>query len=104
VSYQFKPRYGWIVACDLCDSFGALFDRDWREMRKSEQGDPIHLCRACRKTALWCQEHRRYHRPADNHRCACRRCGGLFTARVSQQIEYCPSCGRLAPAAAAARA
>jgi hypothetical protein len=99
VSFQNKERYGWMVVCDLCGCFGAIFDRDWREMRKDSSGEPAHLCRRCRRDAVWCEVHKQYHRPEDNHRRACVMCGGLFTARVNQRINRCPSClraGRLA--------
>jgi len=103
VSLKTKELYGWVVVCDLCQSVGALCERDWREMGRDEHGQPLHLCRSCRKTAVWCEYHHRYHQPGDNHRRACAECGGLFTARVDQHIEHCPSCRRAMPVAAPTR-
>jgi hypothetical protein len=92
VSYEVKECYGWVVICYLCEQFGAIFDREWRAVRKNDLGAPLHLCRWCRSHAVWCQEHQRYHRPDDLHRHACASCGGLFTTRVKERIDYCPSC------------
>ena len=100
VSLKSKELYGWVVVCDLCASVGALCERDWREMGRDEHGQPMHLCRSCRKTAVWCATHHCYHRPDDNHRRACAACGGLFTALVSQRHERCLSCRRGTPAPA----
>jgi hypothetical protein len=97
VSLKSKEVYGWMVSCDLCESVGALCERDWREMSRDEHGQPIHLCRDCRKTAVWCDTHHHFHRPADNHRRACASCGGLFTSQVSQRHDLCPTCRRSAP-------
>src|SRR5215475_9844998 len=100
VSFISKEIYGWVVVCDVCLSIGALCERDWREMGHDANGQPIHLCRACRKSAVWCEHHRCYHRPDDNHRRPCTTCGGLFTAKVASRHEYCPSCRPLTPAPA----
>lgn len=97
MSLKSKEIYGWVVGCDLCESVGALCERDWRAMGRDECGQPIHLCRDCRKTAVWCEEHHRFHRPADNHRRACATCGGLFTSQVGQGHGLCPVCRRSAP-------
>lgn len=106
MSIQERARYGTVVICDLCEEVGALFDRDWRVMRRDTAGEPVHLCRKCHKVAVWCAAHQAYHRPSDNHRRACSACGGLFTSEVRQGIEHCPSCRRAlqpAPAPAPAR-
>jgi len=97
MSYQEHKHFGTVVVCDVCSSIGAVFDRDWRQMKSNAQGEPIHLCRACRKTTTWCETHQGYHKPTDNHRCACVACGGLFTSVVQQGIKHCPSCRRSLP-------
>ncbi len=98
MSYREHKTFGTIVVCDVCDTVGAVFDRHWQEMRCDAQGEPIHVCRNCRKTAVWCDTHHCYHKPTDNHRCACVACGGLYTSVVQQGIKHCPSCRRALPA------
>lgn len=98
MSFQTHLRFGSVVVCDVCHRVGAICDRDWREMAAGADGEPLHLCRVCRKHAVWCAAHQSFHRPADNHRRACIVCGGLFTAQVQLHIEHCPSCRRAMPA------
>lgn len=97
MSFQNKQQYGSVVVCDLCGRVGAMFDHDWHEMRRDAADQPIHLCRECRRTAIWCAFHEHYHHPAENHRRSCAMCGGLFTAPASLAIDRCPSCRRAAP-------
>jgi hypothetical protein len=98
MSFQIKPRYGKMVVCDACGDFGVIGDWDWRKMRCDELGQPMHLCRVCRPSAVWCSSHQQYHLPNSLHRRPCAICGGLFTSQVSQNIEHCPQCRRDHPA------
>lgn len=94
MSYQKHATYGSVVACDCCGSIGAIGDRDWRQVRGSGIADAMHLCRACRRRAVWCEAHQTYHLPESFHRRPCVACGGLFTAQVAWNLEHCPSCRR----------
>ncbi len=94
MSYQEREPYGSVVVCDCCQSIGAIGDRDWRQVRGSGADDAMHLCRACRRRAMWCEVHQTYHLPETFHRRPCVDCGGLFTAQMSWNLEYCPSCRR----------
>lgn len=93
MSYQHLSSYA-LVVCDGCGVRGAVGDHDWRQMRASPGRTPIHLCPQCRRVAIWCEVHQRYHRPSDNHRCACADCGGLFTTSATSGITRCPGCQR----------
>jgi len=101
MSYQGERLYERVVVCDICGSWGAIGDLDWRKMRHSTYEHPIHLCRKCRPHAIWCVAHQQYHLADSLHRRPCVACGGLFTAQVGQQIEHCPQCRRGLPASAA---
>ncbi len=90
---SFEARYD-VVVCDLCGTYGAVGDSDWREVRAAADGHARHLCRECGRRAVWCAIHDSYHLPDSNHRRPCIGCGGLFTARVSEARERCPSCQR----------
>ncbi|HNP88927.1 MAG TPA: hypothetical protein PKK78_22620 [Kouleothrix sp.] len=92
MSFITSAEHGTFVSCDVCGNYSALFDPDWRRVRNTTDGQPQHLCRECRKSAVWCETHRCYHRAADNHRCPCVVCGGLFTAQVQRNIQHCPAC------------
>ncbi|NWG20111.1 MAG: hypothetical protein HXY39_07250 [Chloroflexi bacterium] len=94
MSYQERAQYGPVVVCDCCGTFGAIGDRDWRQMRGSGADDAVHLCPGCRRRAVWCEVHQQYHLPESLHRRACVTCGGLFTARVELGLEHCPACRR----------
>lgn len=96
MSYQEMARFGHVVVCDLCEAVGAIGDRDWREMRRDATGAPLHVCRKCRKEAVWCQVHQQYHRANELHRRPCIMCGGLYTAAITRDTNYCPSCARAA--------
>jgi hypothetical protein len=96
MSYQTRPSGDHVVACDLCGDFSGIYNRDWREMPQRIGGQPAHLCRACRRMAIWCQTHQQYHQPDVFHRRGCADCGGLFTSIVREQITRCPSCRRAA--------
>jgi hypothetical protein len=94
MSFIQSEDQGAFVACDICKNYSALFDPDWRRMRNDANGQPQHLCRECRKSAVWCETHYAYHLAEANHRRACADCGGLFTAQVQLNLEHCPSCRR----------
>lgn len=94
MSYQERARHGTIVACDCCQRFGAIGDRDWRQVRGDSAANALHLCRVCQKQAIWCETHQTYHLPEILHRKPCTACGGLFTAQVALQFDHCPSCRR----------
>ena len=94
MSYREHAPYGSIVVCDCCGKVGAIGDRDWRQVRGSSVHDAMHLCRACRRQAVWCDVHQTYHLPEAFHRRPCAACGGLFTAQVAWNLDYCPSCRR----------
>lgn len=94
MSYQEHAPYGPVVVCDCCGNIGAIGDRDWRQVRGSGVEDARHLCRACRRRAVWCEVHQTYHLPETLHRRPCVACGGLFTAPAGWNLEYCPSCRR----------
>jgi hypothetical protein len=98
MSYQLLNNHITIVVCDICGEFSAMGDRDWCRMRYDAQDQPIHLCRKCRPSAVWCAAHQQYHLESSQHRRPCVVCGGLFTSFVSQQIEHCPQCRRNLPA------
>jgi hypothetical protein len=93
VSFQSRGTYD-VVACDACNTVGAVGDRRFRVMRRDAAGATHHLCDSCRVWAEWCDTHQRFHMPNDLHRRACADCGGLFTSRVRQRIRHCPSCLR----------
>jgi hypothetical protein len=93
MSYQ-EIREVALVVCDGCGARGAVGDRDWRQMRRTSAGAAAHLCPSCRRSAIWCEAHQRYHRPGDSHRCACADCGGLYTTTIDSGIARCPSCQR----------
>jgi hypothetical protein len=93
MSYQLTERTT-LVVCDLCEVRGPIGDQNWRVTRCDANGAPLHLCINCRRTAVWCEAHARYHRPSDNHRCACLDCGGLFTTSFFSGVVRCPSCRR----------
>jgi hypothetical protein len=106
MSYQFKRADVQVVVCDICGDFSWVSNRDWREMPQRTGEQPIHLCRACQRVAVWCPAHQQYHLPDVFHRRACVDCGGLFTSVVRDAITRCPSCRRMAgddPARAALR-
>ncbi|GIV99902.1 hypothetical protein [Roseiflexus sp.] len=94
MSYQERQPCGPVVVCDCCGSIGAIGDCDWRQVRGNGIDDARHLCRACRRRAVWCEVHQTYHLPETFHRRPCIACGGLFTAQVALNLEYCPSCRR----------
>lgn len=94
MSYQERFDHVDVVVCDICGRCGAIGNRDWREMRQDEHGAAIHLCRTCRRSALWCAAHEQYHLAESLHRRPCIVCGGLFTSKVGQNIEHCPQCRR----------
>jgi hypothetical protein len=94
MSYREHAPYGSVVVCDCCGKVGAIGDRDWRQVRGSSVHDAMHLCRACRRQAVWCDVHQTYHLPEAFHRRPCAACGGLFTAQVAWNLDYCPSCRR----------
>jgi hypothetical protein len=94
VSYQECAHHIDAVVCDICGRCGAIGNRDWREMRQDDHGAPIHLCRICRRSAVWCAAHSQYHLPESLHRRPCIVCGGLFTSKVGQNIEHCRQCRR----------
>jgi hypothetical protein len=100
MSFQKHASFEFVVMCDACHAIGAIGDRDWKKVRVNGDGHAIHLCRHCMKHAEWCAVHQCYHLPEQLHRCPCVLCGGLFTARVSQHIEHCPSCRRIEAVAA----
>ncbi|MGB9751274.1 hypothetical protein [Roseiflexus castenholzii] len=94
MSYQERQPCGPVVVCDCCGSIGAIGDRDWRQVRGNGIDNARHLCRACHRRAVWCEVHQTYHLPETFHRRPCIACGGLFTAQVALNLEYCPSCRR----------
>ncbi|HNP85643.1 MAG: hypothetical protein JST60_18260 [Chloroflexi bacterium SZAS-1] len=96
MSYQYKRKDTLVTACDLCHDFSWVGDRRWRAMPHSTAEDPIHLCQACQRVALWCDAHRQYHFPESFHRHACADCGGLFTSVVRNALMRCPACRRAA--------
>jgi hypothetical protein len=96
MSYQYKRADVCVVVCNICSDFSWVGDPQWRKMAQSTDAQPIHLCKACRRVALWCPAHLQYHLPEALHRCACADCGGLFTSVVADAITRCPSCRRTA--------
>lgn len=100
MSFQSRGTYD-VIMCDVCKAVSAVGDTRMRLVRRDASGTSHHLCPDCRVWAEWCEAHQQYHRPDDLHRKPCAECGGLYTSRVSQHIEHCPSCLRaLSPAPA----
>jgi hypothetical protein len=97
VSYQKRYNFPRVVVCDICDSFSAVGDWNWRKMRYDQNNKPIHLCPQCRPAAIWCEAHQQYHLANTLHRRPCVACGGLFTVPVEKPIAHCPQCRRSLP-------
>lgn len=93
MSYRTISGGSWVVTCDLCRSVGPVYSPLHAQVR-TKDGQPLHLCRSCRRVARWCVAHQEYHLPKALHRTACATCGGLFTSRFDLGLSHCPSCRR----------
>lgn len=96
MSYDMKGTDVHVVICDICSDFSWIGDHDWHVMPHRSGEEVIHLCRPCRRVAVWCPAHQQYHLPDAFHRQPCIDCGGLFTSIVQDVITRCPSCRRAA--------